>query len=91
VAVPNQGNGVKRLQNAFTINITVSGSCGAMTSQFDRGDGTGVHTVSFGGTSPNLSYTFISDNAEQWSEVAHTITIRSGSSALSPTYTFTVT
>ena len=89
--VPNQGNGVKKLQNPFTINMTVSGSCGAMTLQFDRGDGLGVQTGTFTGSSPNFTYPFASSNSEEWSETAHTITIRSGGSPLSPTYTFTVT
>ena len=89
--VANQGNGVKRLQNPFTINMTVSGSCGTMTLQFDRGDGLGVQTGTFTGTSPNFTYTFASSNSEEWSETAHTITVRSGGSPLSPTYTLTVT
>ena len=42
-------------------------------------------------TSPNFTYTFASSNSEEWSETAHTITIRSGGAPLSPTYTFTVT
>ena len=86
----NQGSGVKRLQNPFTVTMTVSGACGAMTLEFDRGDGSGAQTANFGGTVPNLTYTFASSNSEQWSESAHTITIRSDGSPLVPTYTLTV-
>ena len=91
VSVPNQGNGLKRLQNPFAITMTVSGSCGAMTLQFNRGDGSGLQTATFNGVSPDFTYKFASSNSEQWSEAAHTITIRSGVAPLSPTYTFTVT
>jgi hypothetical protein len=89
--VPNQGSGVKRLQNPFTLTMTMSGSCGTMTLQFDRGDGVGVQTGTFVGTSPNFTYTFASSNSEQWSEGAHIITIQSAGSPLTPTYTVTVT
>jgi hypothetical protein len=62
-----------------------------MSLQFDRGDGSGVQTQTFAGGPSSYSYLFSSTNTEQWSETAHTVTVRSNGLPLSPIYTFTVT
>jgi hypothetical protein len=92
-SVPAQGGGggAKQLQSPFTVTMVVSGSCGTMTLHFDRGDGNGAQSPGFAGSYPNYTLLLPADNSNKWTQVAHTMTVYSGSSPLTPTYTFTVT
>lgn len=87
---PNNGSGIRRLQATATISITVSGACGVLALRYDRGDGDGIQTDTFVGTTPNFSVTLPATNSERWSEGPKTMTVLNGSVTLT-TGIFTVT
>jgi len=91
-SVPAQGGGggAKQLASPFTITMVVSGSCGPMSLQYDRGDGNGAQSPGLTGTYPNFTLTLPANNSNKWTQTGHAMTVYSGTTALSPTYTFTV-
>jgi hypothetical protein len=66
--VANNGNGVKQLSTDVTISITVTGTCGPLTLEYDRDDGAGLQSEAFGGTFPNYSLVLEKSNSRKWND-----------------------
>jgi hypothetical protein len=89
--ITNQGSGVKRLSTDVTVSITMAGTCGTVTLQYDRGDGAGPQTEGVTGTFPSYTVILEGDHAQPWSEASHVLTVYDDATALAPTTNLVVT